>query len=153
MEATTFIIKNIGLFYYTILLKVIYVFKQKPLSGILKGQGLAGSPDWSICRTFICQFHFHIPTKIPSLFKKAYRNPIYLAIEYKQMIESGKAKNQTELARVKGISRARVTQILNLLKLDTNIIDYLKQLGDPMVKRMISEKELRKIIHQIDYPD
>jgi len=38
------------------------------------------------------------------------------------MIDSGKVKNQVELARIKGISRARVTQILNLLKLKPQII-------------------------------
>ena len=41
--------------------------------------------------------------------KKTYRNPIYLAREYKKMIDSGVVKNQAELARIKGISRARVT--------------------------------------------
>ena len=79
---------------------------------------------------------------------KTYRNPIYLAKEYKEMIDSGEVKNQLELARIKGISRARVTQILNLLKLDKSIIDNLEQIGDPMDRKVISERELRKIIHQ-----
>jgi len=48
------------------------------------------------------------------------------------MIDSGEAKNQTELAKFKGISRARVTQILNLLKLDSLIIQELERLGDPL---------------------
>jgi DNA repair protein RadC len=64
------------------------------------------------------------------------------------MINLREAKNQAELARIKGISRARVTQILNLLKLDKNIIDNLEQIGDPMDRKVISERELRKIIHQ-----
>ena len=67
--------------------------------------------------------------------------------EYKKIIDESEAKNQAELARIKGISRARVTQILNLLKLDKDIIDYLEQIGDPMDKKVISERELRKIIH------
>jgi hypothetical protein len=62
------------------------------------------------------------------------------------MINLREAKNQAELARIKGISRARVTQILNLLKLDKNIIDNLEQIGDPMDRKVI--RELRKIIHQ-----
>ena len=69
------------------------------------------------------------------------------------MIDSGEVKNQSDLASQLGISRARVTQILNLLKLGKNIIDNLKQIGDPMDKKVISERGLRKIIHQIDYPD
>lgn len=64
------------------------------------------------------------------------------------MLNTGKVKNQAELARIKGISRARVTQILNLLKLDKSIIDNLEQIGDPMNKKVISERELRKIIHK-----
>jgi len=64
------------------------------------------------------------------------------------MIDSGEAKNQTELARIKGISKARVTQILNILKLDKSIIYRLEQIGDPMDRKVISERELRKVIHQ-----
>jgi uncharacterized phage-associated protein len=71
-----------------------------------------------------------------------------LAKEYKEMIDSGDAKNQAELARIQGISRARVTQILNLLKLDKRIIDNLEQIGDPMERKGISERELRKITHK-----
>ena len=62
------------------------------------------------------------------------------------MIDLGEVKNQAELARMKGISRARVTQILNLLKLDKSIIDKLENIGDPMDKKIISERELRKLI-------
>jgi hypothetical protein len=62
------------------------------------------------------------------------------------MIDTGEVKNQAELARIKGISRARVTHILNLLKLDNSIIIKLEQIGDPMDKKVISERELRKII-------
>ena len=64
------------------------------------------------------------------------------------MINTGKVKNQAELAKIKGASRARVTQILNLLKLDKSIIDNLEKLGDPMDRRVISERELRKFIYQ-----
>ncbi len=62
------------------------------------------------------------------------------------MIDSGEVKNQAELAKIKGVSRARATQILNLLKHDKIIIDKLEKIGDPMDKKVISERELRKII-------
>ena len=109
---------------------------------------LSGSPDWSICRTFTYQFYLQSKIKKSYTPKKTYRNPIYLAKEFKEIIDSGKVKNQAELARIKGISRTRITQILNLLKLDKSIIDDLEQLGDPMDRKAISERELRKIIHQ-----
>jgi hypothetical protein len=83
----------------------------------------------------------------PSTLKKTYRNPIFLAREYKKMIDSGEVKNQAELATLKGISRARVTQILNLLKLNKSIIDNLEEIGDPMNRKVISERELRKIFY------
>ena len=63
------------------------------------------------------------------------------------MIDSGEVKNQAELARKLGISRENVTQILNLLKLDKNIINYLEQLGNPMDRKKISERRIRKMIH------
>ena len=108
---------------------------------------MLGSPDCSIDRTFIYQFNIQPIIKKTSTTNKTYRNPIFLAKEYKKMINLGEAKNQAELARIKGISRARVTQILNLLKLDKKIIDNLEQIGDPMDRKVISERELRKIIH------
>ena len=61
------------------------------------------------------------------------------------MINKGQVKNQAELAQLKGISRARVTQILNLLKLDKNIIIKIEQIGDPMNKLLTSERNLRKL--------
>jgi len=77
---------------------------------------------------------------------RIYRNPIYLAKEYKKIIDSGKVKNQAELARIKGISRARITQILNLLILDKDTFDMIEQIGDPMDKKIVSERKLQKII-------
>jgi len=105
---------------------------------------LACSPDCNIGRTFVYQFYFQTAVKKSLTPKKIYRNPIYLAREYKKMIDLGEARNQAELTRIKGISRARVTQILNLLKLDKKIIDNLEQIGDPMDRKVISEKKLRK---------
>jgi len=70
-----------------------------------------------------------------------------LAKEYKKMLDSGEVKNQAELARIKGISRARVTQVLNLLKLDKSIMDNLEKIGNQIDRKVISERELRKIIN------
>jgi DNA repair protein RadC len=77
-----------------------------------------------------------------------YRNPIYLAKEYKKMLYSGKIKNKAELARIKGISRARVTQILRLLKLNPLIIQELEKLGDPLKSKIITERMLRPYVNK-----
>jgi DNA repair protein RadC len=67
-----------------------------------------------------------------------------LAKEYKKMLDSGEVKNQAELARIKGISRARVTQILNLLKLEKSIMDNLEKIGNQIDRKVICERKLRK---------
>ena len=64
------------------------------------------------------------------------------------MINKGEVKNQSELAKFKGISRARVTQILNLLKLDSLIIQELERLGDPLKSRIITERMLRPYVNK-----
>ena len=113
-----------------------------------KGWKWSGSPDCNKDRTFTSTFCF--PRKITKAkqITPLYRNPIFLAKEYKQMINNGQVKNQVYLARKLGISRARVTQILNLLKLNKDVIRQIEQIGDPMDKKVISERELRKIIHK-----
>jgi len=64
------------------------------------------------------------------------------------MIDSGKVKNQAELARKLGISRARVTQILNLLKLKPATIQELEKLGDPLKSKIINERMLRSNVNK-----
>jgi hypothetical protein len=44
------------------------------------------------------------------------------------------------------VSRARVTQILNLLKLNPNAVQKICSLGDPMSSRLISERKLRPLL-------
>jgi len=113
-----------------------------------KGWNCLGSPDCNIDRIFTSKFYFQTVVKPPSIPIKTYRNPIYLAREYKKMIDSGKAKNQAELARIKGISRTRVTQIINLLKLDSFSIQELVKLDDPLESKIITELMLRPYVNK-----
>ena len=64
------------------------------------------------------------------------------------MLYSGEARNQAELARIKGIARARVTHILNLLKLDSSVIQELEKLGNPLKSKIITERILRLYINK-----
>ena len=64
------------------------------------------------------------------------------------MIDFGEVKSQSELAKLKCISRARVTQILDLLKLDSFIIQKLEKLGDPLKSKIISERMLRPYVNK-----
>ncbi|MCJ7651701.1 MAG: hypothetical protein MUP85_24105 [Candidatus Lokiarchaeota archaeon] len=64
------------------------------------------------------------------------------------MIDSGKVKDQAELAKIKGISRARVTQILRLIKLNPLVIYELEKLDDPLKSRIITERMLRPYVNK-----
>ena len=64
------------------------------------------------------------------------------------MLDSGEARNQAELARIKDISKARVTQILRLLKLDSLSIQELEKLGDPLKSKIITERILRPYVNK-----
>ena len=59
------------------------------------------------------------------------------------MIESGKARNESDLARKIGLSRVRVCQYVRLLKLDGSVIKTIEKLGDPLTNRVITERMLR----------
>jgi hypothetical protein len=49
----------------------------------------------------------------------------------------------SEVARKEGMTRARVTQIMNLLKLQAEIQKFLLKLDDPKEIRKFSERKLR----------
>ena len=105
-----------------------------------------GSPNWIIDRTFTSIFFFDPRSKKKEKPQCFYRNPIYLAKEYKRMIEIGEVKNQSDLARKLGVSRVRISQVLCLLKLDVKIIEAVEKLGDPMPARIITERMLREYL-------
>jgi len=52
---------------------------------------------------------------------------------------------QAGLARGLGITRARVTQMLNVLKLPKVVKQRVRMLGDPMTKRLVTERSMRKV--------
>ncbi len=106
---------------------------------------LPGQDDY---RTFISTFYFPRKATKPNKTKSVYRNPIYLAKEYKQMIDNCQAKNQSYLARKLSISRVRIHQILSLLKLDSLIIQELENFGDPLKSKIITERKLRPYVNK-----
>ena len=60
------------------------------------------------------------------------------------MLEEGLAESLNDIARIENLSRARVTQIMNLLKLPANFKAFLASLQDPMEIQRYSERRLRK---------
>ncbi len=74
--------------------------------------------------------------------KKTYRNPIILAREMSLMMEMEEL-SRADLARKLGLSRARVTQMLNLLKLSEKLISEIVAMGDNWERRLMTERMLR----------
>jgi len=80
--------------------------------------------------------------------KKTYRNPIILAREMSLMMEMDEL-NRADLARKLSLSRARVTQILNLLKLPESLITEIEELGDYWSRQLVTERQLRMRLSKI----
>ena len=59
------------------------------------------------------------------------------------MLDDGSANSMSEIARIEGLTRARVTQIMNLLKLPAEMQVFLLGLEDPKQVRKYSERRLR----------
>jgi hypothetical protein len=92
----------------------------------------------------------------PLLFKKiVYDQPTIIDLinraeryqnELKEArLNQGRVNTQAGLARKLKISKARLTQIMNLLKLAPEIQESLKNLSDPSLLRYFNEKRLRPI--------
>ena len=67
------------------------------------------------------------------------------AIEWQALLESGEAFNQAAIARQEGITRARVTQVMGLLRLAPEIQQYVLSLPDMVRRPAITERALRPI--------
>jgi hypothetical protein len=78
--------------------------------------------------------------------KLQYRNPIYLAKERRKALDNGEYASSAALARHFKVSRARVTQIRNLLKLSPEVIEMISSLGDPLGSSFVSERTLRPLL-------
>jgi len=67
------------------------------------------------------------------------------AIEWQALLESGEASNQAAIARQEGITRARVTQVMGLLRLAPEIQEHVLSLPDMVRRPAITERALRLI--------
>jgi hypothetical protein len=62
------------------------------------------------------------------------------------MIDEGQVASRAELAGHLSVSRARVTQVLQLLSLAPPVIDAIVQLGDPLPEPIVTERSLRQLV-------
>ena len=109
----------------------------------------SGSPNRSIHRTFRAIFELpvtQIKHNLINIGKRTYRNPIHLAKEWRRALDHGEYSSAAALARYLNVSRARVTQILNLLRLSSEVIEMISSLGDPIGYPIVTERKLRPLM-------
>ncbi|MBI2932496.1 MAG: hypothetical protein HYY16_12660 [Planctomycetes bacterium] len=71
------------------------------------------------------------------------------AIEWQALLQSGEASNQAAIARREGITRARITQIIGMLRLAPEIQEHILSLPSTTQRRVaLTERALRAIIQQ-----
>ncbi len=73
------------------------------------------------------------------------------ALEWQALLASGDASNQADIARREGIPRARVTQVMGLLRLAPEIQQQVLSLPDMVRRPAITERALRPIA-QLENP-
>ena len=72
-----------------------------------------------------------------------------LAIKFQDMVDRGEVRDYADLARLGYVTRARVTQIMNLLKLAPDIQNALIHYGDAVEE--IRERQVRSIVAIADW--
>jgi len=69
-----------------------------------------------------------------------------MAESFQTKLEAGEVATRAALARQYGLTRARVTQLMDLLKLDPLILDYVRNLPAGTPERLVTEKNLRRLV-------
>ena len=67
------------------------------------------------------------------------------AIEWQALLESGEATSQAEVARREGLTRARVTQVMGLLRPAPEIQQHILAMPDMVRTPSITERALRRV--------
>lgn len=73
------------------------------------------------------------------------------AQEWRRQIDAGEVENQAAIARREGITRARVTQVMGLLRLAPEIQEHVLSLPDMVRRSAITERALRPIARKESY--
>jgi hypothetical protein len=109
-----------------------------------------GSPPRTKARTFKAVFTLPPANRRKKArerrVKRSYQNPVVLAQSWQKYLKEGEFRKPADLARRFRFSRARVTQILRLLKLDPYVVAALVALGDRLPKRLVTERAFRGLV-------
>ena len=89
------------------------------------------------------------PGKIPRLSRL-----MALALRFEKLIGDGVVANNSELAQLGHVTRARVTQIMNLLNLSVAIQEALLFLPPTLQEKdAVTEKNMRPIVVKMDWKE
>ncbi|WP_136933002.1 hypothetical protein [Polyangium fumosum] len=70
---------------------------------------------------------------------------VALAAEFQNLLDTGDVRSRTELAERFELTRARVTQLLNLLSLAPEVIAFVRALPPGTPARQVTERGLRRL--------
>ena len=90
---------------------------------------------------------FTLTTRRPDLppkLERTFRNPIIFARELRAEMEAG-GMTRSELAERRGVTPARISQWLSLLRIPEEMIADLESLGDNWNRSIVTERQLRTI--------
>ncbi len=77
-----------------------------------------------------------------------------LAIRFERLIREGVVKDYADLARLGGVSRARVTQVMRLLDLPPDVQEAILFLPRATSGRdPLTERKLRKVVAEVDWDE
>ena len=85
------------------------------------------------------------PPPIPRI-----RRLMALAIKFQEMVDRGEVRDYADLARLGYVSRARITQIMNLLQLAPDIQEHLLS---EVAARPIAERHIRHIASIVEWSE
>lgn len=91
-------------------------------------------------------------TKIsPALGVPRVAHLMALAIKFQDMVDHGEVRDYADLARLGYVSRARLTQIMNLLLLAPDIQEQMLFGNWPAGKHTIRERDIRGVCREISW--
>jgi len=71
---------------------------------------------------------------------------LQMALEWQLQLDAGEVETQAAIARREGITRARVTQIMALLRLAPEIREHILAMSETVGRPEISERSLRAVV-------
>lgn len=83
------------------------------------------------------------PPKEPKTLRLA--ELLLKAIERPRQLDAGEGINQTQIVRREGLTRARVTQVIGMLRLTAEIQERILSLPAPGPRRLNTERALRRV--------